>query len=171
MHTLPPSRSYLMAFDRRFSRTCFEPLTVGYDIALEGRGGHDRDVARIGERRDSSVTLRRSTGSSEIPSSPDSRRDISSTSLSSVRRWVPLLTMWPRLARWWGVQPVRLQQLREAEDRVERCSQLVAHAREVFALRLVGALSLLGASQLRADVLVQAPGRHAAMPAASTKPP
>lgn len=70
-----------------------------------------------------------------------------------------------------GVQPVHLQQLREAEDRVERCSQLVAHAREVFALRLVGALSLLGASQLRADVLVQAPGRHAAMPAASTKPP
>ena len=42
-----------------------------------------------------------------------------------------------------GRQVLHLQKLAEAEDGVERRAQLVAHAREEFALGVVGALGFL----------------------------
>jgi hypothetical protein len=49
---------------------------------------------------------------------------------------------------------IQLQHLREAEDGVERCAQLVAHARQVVALGLVGVLSgELGLLQRLLDLL------------------
>src|SRR5205085_5290577 len=52
------------------------------------------------------------------------------------------------------VQRIHLQQLREAEDRVQRCPQLVAHPREELVLRAARAFRLL----LRApEVLLRPP--------------
>ena len=60
----------------------------------------------------------------------------------SSSRWRPALRICSTDSPWRAIHVVEFEQLPEADDRVERGAQLVAHPREELALGLVGALGL-----------------------------
>ena len=102
--------------------------------------------------RHSSITSTSETGSRDSDTLPDSISARSRISLISSSRYQPALRIWSRLRFCGGVgagAPDSMQ-LGEAEDRVERRAQFVAHAGEKIGLRAVG---LLG----RGHGLVSAP--------------
>ena len=156
--TEPPSRLYLTALDSRFSRTCLSrwrsPRTWvaqdtlradQHDVVLVGQGPDqaDRLGGHVGQRRPAPATA---------TAVPASMAAMSSTSLMRPSRCRAPDRMWPRFSRCSAVQVVQLQQLGEPEDGVQRRPQLVAHARQVLALGLVG---LLGGELGQAQVLLQ----------------
>jgi hypothetical protein len=93
----------------------------------------------------SSMTSASDTGSSDSDSLPDSISARSRISLISSSRYQPALRIWSMLRFCEGVGGgvPGFHQLGEAEDRVERRAQLVAHAGEEIRFREVG---LLGAN-------------------------
>ena len=103
----------------------------------------------------SDMTSASDTGSSDSDSFPDSITARSRISLISSSRCQPAWRIWSMLSFWDGRRRrgVGLHQLGEAEDRIERAAQLVAHAGEEIRFREVGFLRRgLGALQL--DVLL-----------------
>ena len=70
----------------------------------------------------------------------------------SSSRWLPGAAYVAQALVLRGGQLVELEELRESEDRVERCSQLVAHPREELALRPVRLVELALERDLLAHV-------------------
>ena len=155
--TRPPGRLYLIAL-----------LTAGSRAPGAGARGRPARAARAsaasascsarrrrarGRRRSaiaSATTASSASVSGDSGSAPLSMRDRSSTSLIIASRCAPARSMCctlSRCARLSGCAASMLQQLREAEHRVQRRAQLMAHARQELGLRGVGALGRCGGDE------------------------
>ena len=145
--TLPPSTLYLTALLSRLVRICLtrvsSPSTARARRSSCCSMRRPRCSRRRLDHRQRCADQRAPAPAPPAPacSMPDSMRDRSSVSLIMCSRCQPACWICAAQARWCSASArlaVQAQQLREAEHRVQRRAQLVAHARDELALGAVG---------------------------------
>ena len=166
--TVPPGRLYLMRVRQEVQQHLLQPLAIGEDVQRARRPRRPAPItlAPAADGRTSSIAWRSvsgaGTGSSESCSRPASIRLMSSTSLIRPSRWRPARRMCSTLSRCSPTARPSRRSWREAQDRVQRRPQLVAHPRQELALGPVGAVGLGGGG---------ASARACAPPRAARAPP